>query len=484
MEVVFIHGYSDNWNRIKDDLGDKLLNYNNTLPNGSKINSLNLHYINYKSLEDSATFEDLAEGLYEKLKQNMVVKNLLAEDFNEKISFIVHSTGGLIIRQLLKQYSWTNISNKIDKIIFLAPANFGSPLAHKGKTLLGKAIRGNRSITEDFLEVGKNILNGLELASEKQWELADFDLFGAKDIYGFGKILPFVITGTKPYGGLRKYISEDGTDGTIVVAGAGLNVRKYKIDFTQNNKENEWIDSNSNSDYPALFLKDHDHASIVDNLDDSIKDLIIKMLKLDSEVEYESIKTDINNLNENILDNTNYQQLYFNLKDDRDMPINDYVLEFNILRIKDCVIDVETNSVTNIRGNSIDKHIDKYMDDTELELSNQVDKMLSENAHSNLQNPHLKRFLIIPEVIKSIIGNKYLIAMNIESDTNKNEIFYGNKKTQNIVVMNPSIVVKNPDSRKNIDFFFENTTTLIEIKIDRYTKFVNRYSPENSYGEL
>lgn len=477
MEVVFIHGYSDSWTRIKNNLGDKLLNFNNSLPTNSKIENLNFHYISYKSLEDSATFEDLVEGLYEKLKQNRIVRNLLDEKSSEKVSFVVHSTGALIVRQLLKQYNWLNIKSKIDKIIFLAPANFGSPLAHKGKTILGKFAKGNKSFGEDFLEVGSNILNGLELASSKQWEIANFDLFGDTEIYGMGKILPFVITGTKPYEGIRKYISEEGTDGTIVVAGTSLNARKYLINFTQKHKTLKWSQQNIESNYPALFLNNYDHSSIIDDTDDHLLNYIISFLKIQNEIEYKKLIDLVNITNSNHSHHTYYQQLYFSIKDDRDYPINDYHLEFNVIRISDCKINKVTKKVTHIRDKEITNDINRYLDKDELALSDKIDKMLKSNAHTNSQNPHLRRFLINPNMIRKLIGTNYLVTMNIDAETNENEIFYNDAETKDIVVLNP-------ETNHNVSFFFENTTTFIEIKMDRFSNLVRRYSPENNYKEV
>ena len=57
----------------------------------------------------------------------------------------------------------------------LAPANFGSPLAHKGRALLGRAIKGFGS----GFETGTHILRSLEMASPYTWELAERDRFGA-----------------------------------------------------------------------------------------------------------------------------------------------------------------------------------------------------------------------------------------------------------------------------------------------------------------
>ncbi len=55
----------------------------------------------------------------------------------------------------------------------LAPANFGSALAHKGRSMLGRVFKGWKT----GFETGEEMLYALELASPFQWDLAQADLF-------------------------------------------------------------------------------------------------------------------------------------------------------------------------------------------------------------------------------------------------------------------------------------------------------------------
>ena len=48
-----------------------------------------------------------------------------------KIDILVYSTGGLIVRQFLKNYYWRQYQNIVDHVAMCAPANFGSPFARK-----------------------------------------------------------------------------------------------------------------------------------------------------------------------------------------------------------------------------------------------------------------------------------------------------------------------------------------------------------------
>lgn len=115
------------------------------------------------------------------------------------------------------------------------PANHGSPLAAKGKSLVGRLAKG----WNNWFETGAGMLGALDLASPYQWSLAQRDLLarggGAGSPYGKadGKVLPFVITGTYPYAsGARKLVDENGGDGTVRVPAANMNTRGRTIDFS------------------------------------------------------------------------------------------------------------------------------------------------------------------------------------------------------------------------------------------------------------
>ncbi len=455
--VIIIHGWSDEYTSMKKKLDA-----------GLTTDGYKTHYINYKSLEDSATLEDLAEGLFEKLRMTMFgstpVENILLEESQNPertLKFITHSTGALVVRQMIKQYSWYNngkgIASHINSIVFLAPANFGSPLAHKAPSLLGRIAKGNRDL-EDFGEVGIYILRALELASPKQWELADFDLFGSAPIYGVSGIRAFVLTGGSGYDDIiRSFINEDGTDGTIVVSGANLNSRKYVIDFIHGEATNDW-----HKGQPVIPYKIYpklNHATIldwsktgVDILDclDSGKDYV----KI-GDTFWENTKTEL------IADGNKeqYQQFIFRVTDDRDRPVTDYLLQFNVWERKRKLAPDSKE----IRGQI-------KMNDGEARKSAELDEMLRENAHPHSVSKEYRRFLVSPNKINALLDKNYILTMSITAETGDDMIFYRTKEFENYIIYDPF-------AQGQISLFFNNTTTLVEIKIDRYSTLVSRYSP-------
>ena len=216
--VVLVHGYSSDasaFDRWKAALAAR----------GHEPSSL--HACSYRSLTNEVTIRDVAEGFDRALRIQAGL------DRDEPFDAIVHSTGMLVIRAWLSAYAGRR--SRLKHLVALAPATFGSPLAHKGRSWLGAMFKGNRQLGPDFLEAGDRILSGLELGSRFTWDLAHEDVVGAETFYGPTKRTPFVfvICGSGSYRGLRRLAQEPGTDGVVRWAGCPLNMRKIVLDLTR-----------------------------------------------------------------------------------------------------------------------------------------------------------------------------------------------------------------------------------------------------------
>src|SRR5690606_18161649 len=125
----------------------------------------------------------------------------------------------------------------LQRLVMLAPANFGSPLAHVGQSMLGRIVKGWRN----WFSTGKRMLEYLELASPYQRQLVCRDLLvdpADSDTWTpykkKGGVWPFVLTGSHPYtDSVRKVLNENGGDGTVRAASANMNVYGYTLDFTR-----------------------------------------------------------------------------------------------------------------------------------------------------------------------------------------------------------------------------------------------------------
>jgi hypothetical protein len=173
-------------------------------------------------MDDAVTFDDLARAMSRAWAREKLPTN------PGSVDAVVHSTGGLVIRAwVAKNFKPDTVP--IKNIAMLAPANFGSPLAHKGYSFIGRVVKGWKS--EKRFETGEKLLKGLELASPYTWDLAMRDRFGRDDFYGKGRILCTVLVGNSGFNGISAAANEEGSDGTVRVSTANLNCAYLDADF-------------------------------------------------------------------------------------------------------------------------------------------------------------------------------------------------------------------------------------------------------------
>lgn len=217
--LIIIHGWSDSYTSFKT-LSAKLASPE---PDGISADIRHVRLGDYVSLDDQVNYEDLAEAM-----ERAWVKQEFPKD-PHSVDVVIHSTGGLVIRHWLTRY-YTPETAPVKRLLMLAPANFGSPLAHTGRSMIGRALKGWKGTR--LFETGSYILKGLEIASSYSWHLADKDLFGDQHYYGPGRILCTVLVGNTGYTGISALANQPGTDGTVRVSTANLNAVRFELDFT------------------------------------------------------------------------------------------------------------------------------------------------------------------------------------------------------------------------------------------------------------
>lgn len=312
--VVLVHGYSDRgssfdeWQRLLEQRG-----FDIRKP------------CQYKSLTNEVTIKDLGEAFDRAIKCD---PDLRSED--SEFDAIVHSTGMLVLRAWLTNTS--HRKNRLKHIVGLAPATFGSPLAHKGRSVLGSIFKGNREFGPDFLEAGDLILDGLELGSSFLWELSHRDLFGAHPFYGPGTETPFVFTfcGDRAYGGLRRVVNAPGTDGTVRFAGCALRSRKITVELNHARATDtidrmvfrDWVPGSAKT----VFVPGKNHGTIMSNPGQELADVVAEALRTgdDGQITFEEWKTRHEGKGQ---PKTPYQQFVVRALDERGDPILDYDLE-------------------------------------------------------------------------------------------------------------------------------------------------------------
>jgi len=279
--VILIHGYSSEgtaFNRLHEELTSR------------NIQAEDINICSYISLNNEITIKDIAEGLDRAFRTHGVL-NKENQDFDA----IVHSTGMLVIRSWLTNYGAAVESNKrlsrLKHLIGLAPATWGSPQAHKGRTWLGALVKGSRELGPDFLNAGDQVLDGLELGSKFTWDLAHEDLLGDAPYYDKGPRTPYVTVfiGNGHYEGISSVANDPGTDGTVRWAGCGLNTRKITLDLTrtpigQDGKPirratmSPWAENRL--DVPIIAVEGRNHATLISDPEKGMVDLLVDFLNV------------------------------------------------------------------------------------------------------------------------------------------------------------------------------------------------------------
>lgn len=463
--TLIIHGWSDCSNSFKK-LKQFLID--------NKVGTVQtILYADYESREDNVTFNDVVDGLNDQMIEN----GLIDADGNKlkDVNVIVHSTGGLVIRHWIWQYYHDRIEQcPVKRLVMLAPANFGSPLAHRGKSFMGSLFKGRWKIG-DMLEVGRNLLNGLELASPYQWDLAHEDVLREEPYYNRGQIQTTILVGLKDYEGLRGWVNKPGTDGTVVIAGTSLDTAKLVLDFSQSGRDpakqhHDWEYQNPPDDFGFGVIAGVDHGSIVEPTSPKAGDkgmvggLVLRALTTKTPKDFEKLINDLEQYTESCYQKTGkprFQQFVLHAVDDLGDSIKDFTVEFFIFR----------PHRLSKKGLADDSKMDKL----EKELSQEVHEILTANFHTNQTDASFRRFLVDLEEIRVFLnkaeeqlGAKPALSMRVHVPKVDDGIQYENKDLENIVIHDTSGTLKPP---KN--FFYENTTTFIELRVNRFNNYVH-----------
>jgi pimeloyl-ACP methyl ester carboxylesterase len=471
--ILIIHGWSDcsdSFAGIKSFLTGKNIGQVNTI-----------YYADYESREDSLTYNDIVEGLNDNLIKQGIIKNDGTSDYNIKI--IVHSTGGLVVRHWLWRYyhECGNLANcPVTNLVMLVPANFGSPLAQMGKSFLGELVKGRWKVG-DFLEVGRQLLNGLELASEYQWQLAHRDLFIADNYFNRDKIRATILVGDTDYTGARGWFNKPGTDGTVVISGTNLDTVKLTLRFAKpkNDPNNtylphEWVKDTGMSDTAYGILEGYNHGSIVDNVSKdkdapySVSNVILRALS-DSKEDFVQLKKDLNDYTNDLFSKTGkdkYQQFNVRAVDNQGSPVRDFTLEFSVYKKE----NVTTQAIP------IDQIPDNDVDDDEYAYSTKLNTMVMKEVHPYSADTSYRRLLVNHRELMDFVTtltedpnfkNGFIIGMRIYVPAIDKGINYVLDNLQHIVIHDSTATDDGVPS-----FFYENTTTLMELQVDRKNSYV------------
>ncbi|MEA3187267.1 MAG: hypothetical protein QOD99_1097 [Chthoniobacter sp.] len=223
--LIVLHGWSDNATSFEPLAG---------WLRGQGFDVVGIWLGDYLSMNDEVSLYDLGNAFRRALDFHKIPQA------RHSFDLITHSTGGLVAREYLRQSCVDEngepdaVRAPIAHLCMLAPANFGSPLANLGKSVIGRFFKGWD--WNHFAESGKQVLDALELAAPYSFWLGVDDLFRAGyRIFAPENTFTTVMVGTISYPGIKSVMHENGSDGTVRVSTANLNATYLSVDFADAN---------------------------------------------------------------------------------------------------------------------------------------------------------------------------------------------------------------------------------------------------------
>ncbi len=325
--LVIIHGWSDDSDSFKE-LANQIQKY-------STRSLTNVWLGDYVTLDDEVRMSDIIKAMEKAWRGANLPTTANSCDV------IVHSTGGLVIRDWMATY-YPVLEKKppVNNLVMLAPANFGSPLAHKGRSVIGRAVKGFNA--KRRFQTGTHILKALEMASPYSWELALRDRFSA-NAFSQGGIQCTVIVGNTGYCGISSLANAAGSDGTVYVATANLNCAKLMINFPKSKgvnyvkpKVSKVVKSKGGTAF--LVMDNYNHSSIAAKEKTQSNLYIQKIIhaielpkkqfsQWQKECEQDTLKVLKKYENKDSYKH-GYQNMIFHVIDDLGNEVEDYVIEF------------------------------------------------------------------------------------------------------------------------------------------------------------
>jgi hypothetical protein len=466
--IIIVHGWSDSASGFAE-VTKFLINQNFYQQDKIKV-------INYKSLDDQATLEDFADKFDDFFQVNYKNNGI------DRVDIICHSTGSLVVRswlalrRLRQRRRNQSVDVPVEHFFMFAPANFGSDLALLGQSGLHRLrtafqIKLNDDTKVDRFEVGEKVLQALEPASPSQWKLSNIDLH-EETYFGQGDetqqiCYAFVFAAANPKQEFFKFsdsqqnfvrrfipiVNNPSTDSTVRICGTSLNTRKVIIRQDRNNPKKasfEWSEEKKFSNIPFAVFPQYNHGEVVKKGltaqgDGEVLNLFKQAYQVNSLESYQAVsqvfseftKSKHNSSQANQQNKQRFQQLFFKVKDDVDFDVIDFFIDFVVYR---------NNQLDTALTEEIDKHFDN-----------------DGNWYSHSVDKSCKVLLVDYDKLNSffnrVVSNQATVVLNITAKSISNEI--------NFDRFNCPIVSFDNISNQTINFLYPNTTTLVEIILNR-----------------
>jgi len=352
-KVFFIHGWSVDSTTTYQSVHQQLGQY------GFQLEEVFLG--RYVSLEDRVEIGDLARAMHNELFR------LLDGNWKQPFHFVTHSTGALIVKKWIADLYAEDFATAggLKNVIFLAGPQFGSRLAHHGKSMLANAVYAG--------DTGDKILEALELGSDFIWNINK--LWLDETNWKAKGIRPYCITGDRVDKSVGDWFKEkimpanyeEGSDMVIRVPAANLNHKRFRIAVehqADGTLQTSFTQKGEIKGIPFAALKDYTHSGINHGVLNSITtkstpanhlalDLLLLALNVNSNAGYaDAFKRFADETAATAtVRKKRFAQLDFMFCDQDGNPINDYVFKLGAIvngekRPSDTVYHTHKNTVT------------------------------------------------------------------------------------------------------------------------------------------
>lgn len=319
MPLVIIHGWSDH--------AQSFVSLQQALKNRLNLPITTISLAEWLSLDDIVTYDDLVTRMDAVWTAFGLPRN------PGSVDVVTHSTGALLLRDWMARF-FPPAASPVKHLVMLAPANFGSPLAHKGTSFIGRVVKGWDA--PKAFQVGAMILKGLELASPYTWNLAEKDLFVQDPFFGSGRVLATVLVGNTGYTGISSAANEPGSDGTVRVSTANLNAARISVDLTDLANPRLSGPQTINGMVGFRVLDGLNHGTICDPAQAAMLDALVAGLQID-DAGFNLYCAQLDTATQAVMATREgqgdryywgYQNTVFLVKDQFGFHVQDYFLEF------------------------------------------------------------------------------------------------------------------------------------------------------------
>jgi len=451
-KLLIVHGYSDGYMQKQNSFA----NLRDWLVQNRAYKRSDIYFVQYSSMDDQATFQDFAD----KLDEDYMKK--IAPD---RVDVLCHSTGALVTRAWLamRRQRQREQGNPLDlpihRLFMFAPANFGSDLARMGQSFVGRlrcTFFNKSAHRKEFMESGRNVLQGLEPASPYQWRLSMSDLhaetyFGPNDESKL-TCFPFIFAAGEGYTGLQSKVvkarNKPGTDGTVRISGTSINAKKCTLMFAAGETKVRWSADPKHAAIPFAVFQGFNHGSIINtratafDRDIGPGPMLLKALNVDRMDQYRKVSESFHAVSEKNYQKAagtsagRYQQFFFKVRDDAGVQVDDFYIDFKV---------VSSNGRTHRRLNRL--------------LDDQFETRVSAHSQDRSMRVMLLELESLKSLFQEVTAANARIILSIEAKRPYHEVHYEDA----------TFTIFDSKSRKGNDplFLYPNTTTMVEVILNR-----------------